>query len=113
MKIKMENLNEFYIKKLEQQVEQLQADKAQLREALLEAESDLLFGKKISIPNYITKALASTDSSNWLQEQKAQWRREVLEEAAQQLVAIPDMTYAQGHMAAEILRRMAEQPESK
>ena len=58
------------------------------------------------------ETLTSTDSSKWLQEQKAQWRREVLEEAAEQFADHDNANYYGSHIKA-VLRRMAEQPESK
>jgi len=61
--------------------------------------------------NHIAKALASTDSSNWLAEQKAQWRREVLEEAADKFFDENDVEVNTEWVRDE-LRRMAEQPES-
>ena len=52
---------------------------------------------------------ASTDSSNWLAEQKAQWRREVLEEVYKEVNC--GITHVR--WALEIIHRMAEQSESK
>ena len=116
-------------------IEQLQADNAQLREALEKISNTKHVAKSLTNPEPPTiemllaglsgairmakEALASTDSSNWLAEQKAQWRREVLEEAAARIDrmvadenfysnANPDCGYA-----TKELRRMAEQPESK
>ena len=65
-------------------VNQLQADNSRLREAIEDALPTLKSEEKRSslITRTLQEAIASTDSSNWLQEQKAQWRREVLEEAA-------------------------------
>jgi len=194
MKIKMENLNEFYIKKLEQQVEQLQAELAAVnsekehklpewndkeaewqsiyppgativmplppadgkvtivKEKFYPADKELIeqlqadnarlreeFDELTNLPikwyvserearfvfattddrdefvKYIigVKALASTDSSNWLQEQKAQWRREVLEEAAQWFDETDPWSYGDERTVRrnvqEELRRMAKE----
>ena len=91
MKIKMENLNEFYIKKLEQQVEQLQAENARLREVLV-AISDPdsnhpafiarhAEGKRLDeVYEDMAGEAIDTDSANWLAEHDAKVRREVLEE---------------------------------
>jgi len=98
-------------KQLQSQVEQLQADNARLREAIEDALPTLKSEEKHSslITRTLQEAIASTDGSNWLAEQKAQWRREVLEEAAEGWDTQVD------HSASTIrtaLRRMAEQPES-
>ena len=80
------------IHRLQSQVEQLQAENARLLEALV-----AISGPDSNHPAFIARpsegkrldevyediageALAFTDSSNWLAEQKAQWRREVLVE---------------------------------
>ena len=65
--------------------------------------------------NYIAKALASTDSSNWLAEQKAQWRREVLVEAINRVWRIKSclplaMCDVAINEARDELRRMAASP---
>ena len=184
MKIKMENLNEFYIKKLEQQVEQLQAELAAVnsekehklpewndkeaewqsiyppgativmplppadgkvtivKEKFYPADKELIdkhqadkeqlrewanksacvmasFISASALPDstawgeiaveaarLLNTSIASTDSSNWLAEQKAQWRREVLEEAANNMVSNPAESWPS---AAEELRRMAKE----
>jgi len=69
---------------LQKKVKELELDKARLREAIEDALPTLKSEEKHSslITRTLQEAIASTDSSNWLQEQKAQWRREVLEEAA-------------------------------
>jgi len=64
---------------LQKKVKELELDKARLREALLKIHNN---GATWAGQTMAREALASTDSSNWLQERKAQWRREVLEEAA-------------------------------
>jgi len=55
--------------------------------------------------NYIAKALASTDSSNWLAERKAQWRREVLLDVETELA---NKLLTDGYKAVQVIRRMAE-----
>jgi len=64
---------------MNKKVEQLQAENARLREAIEDALPTLKSEEKHSslITRTLQEAIASTDSSNWLQEQKAQWRREV------------------------------------
>jgi len=62
-------------KQLQSQVEQLQAENARLRKALLKIHNN---GATWAGQTMAREALASTDSSNWLAEQKAQWRREEL-----------------------------------
>ena len=67
----------FYV----EQVEQLQADNARLRERFSK-DNSCKCNVCSACAERAASILASTDSSNWLAEQKAQWRREVLEEAA-------------------------------
>ena len=89
MKIKMENLNEFYIKKLEQQVEQLQAENARLREwanksacvmaSFISASAlpDSTAWDEIAVEaaRLLNTSIASTDSSNWLAEHDAEMEK--------------------------------------
>jgi len=66
---------------LQKKVKELELDKARLREAIEDALPTLKSEEKHSslITRTLQEAIASTDSSNWLAEQKAQWRREVAE----------------------------------
>jgi len=90
-------------------IEQQAANIAELREALIAAHNKICgFHLPYKVVPLIEKALASTDSSNWLAEQKAQWRREVLEEVYKEVNC--GITHVR--WALEIIRRMAEQPES-
>jgi len=89
-----------YAIQLEETVEQLQADNARLCYAL---EGYYYSGKEYA--SVVEDILASTDSSNWLAEQKAQWRREVA-----QIIRRYGIDW---QMAEEEILRMAEQPESK
>jgi len=101
-------------------IEQLQADNARLREAVeLEEKAyqyptdseDALSGWGRS--QLRRKALASTDSSNWLAEQKAQWRREVIKEVLNEAQGDNKDAYIHSEKIAEVVRRrLAEQPES-
>ena len=108
---KSDNMNETdkqSYSELQSKVEQLQADNARLREALglIASCEKRANGDVIDIAQ---KAIASTDSSNWLAEQKAQWRREVLEEVYKEVNC--GITHVR--WALEIIHRMAEQSESK
>jgi len=96
------------VKERQSQVEQLQADNVRLREALLEISTCLeCYGKSFEEVCDFNKetadyALASTDNSKWLAEQKAQWRREVA-----QIIRRYGIDW---QMAEEEILRMAEQP---
>ena len=87
---------------------QIPAENARLREALLKIHNN---GATWAGQTMARKALASTDSSNWLQERKAQWRREVLEEAAQWFDETDPWSYGDERTVRrnvqEELRRMA------
>ena len=113
-------------------IEQLQADNARLREILQSTVSTLqeyassnpkhYYRKVLQDPNgvhaalaIVNEALASTDSSNWLAEQKAQWRREVLLAASDALKRSVEWDQKEHRWLSdwERVRRMAEQSESK
>ena len=111
--------------KLQSQFEQLQAEKNELTYTLLAtiAAKDVIVSQlRAEIERYsiregkllrdnarLRETFESIDSSNWLQEQKAQWRREVLEEVYKEV----DCGITHVRWALEIIHRMAEQPESK
>jgi len=116
-------------------------DNARLREALQSTVSTLqeyassnpkhYYREVLQDPNgvhaalaIVNEALASTDSSNWLAEQKAQWREEIETKHAKSCDGnyIAGMRHGwnlcvnnndEGFAKAIRLRRMAEQPESK
>ena len=102
-------------------IDKLQAENAQLREALEKISSTKQVAKSLTNPEPPTiemllaglsgairmakEALASTDSSNWLAEQKAQWRREVLKQVLR--LESPD-EYDYMVVLSSDIRRMAE-----
>ena len=58
-----------------------------------------------SLYSLAKKRIASTDSSSWLQEQKAQWRREVLLDVETE---IANKLLTDGYKAVQVIRRLAE-----
>ncbi|HUW46526.1 MAG TPA: hypothetical protein VMW50_12115 [Dehalococcoidia bacterium] len=104
--MKLTNVVDGY-NQLEAIIEQLQADNSRLREAIEDALPTLKSEEKRSslITRTLQKALASTDSSNWLQEQNAQWRREVLLDVETE---IANKLLTDGYKAVQVIRRMAE-----
>ena len=87
---------------LQKKVKELELDKARLREALLKIHNN---GATWAGQTMAREALASTDSSNWLQERKAQWRREVLLDVETELA---NKLLTDGYKAVQVIRRMAE-----
>jgi len=110
------------IAELQATIEQLQAENARLREVLV-AISDPdsnhpafiarhAEGKRLDeVYEDMAGEAIDTDSSNWLQEQKAQWRREVLEELGNE--AESNGNFVLAHQLKERANSLAEQPESK
>jgi len=93
----------FYV----EQVEQLQAENARLR-GWFSKDNSCKCNVCSACAERAASILASTNSSNWLAEQKAQWRREVLKEVYKEVNC--GITHVR--WALEIIHRMAEQPES-
>ena len=116
--------------KLQSQVEHLQAEKNELTYTLLAtiAAKDVIVSQlRAEIEQYsiregkllrdnarLRETFESIDSSNWLAEQKAQWRREVLLTASAELNRSVEWDQVEHRWLAdwERVRRMAEQPDA-
>jgi len=93
---------------LQSTIERIEADNARLREAILsvlcDQEGNPCFAGSDGDRQVIREALASTDSSKWLAEQKAQWRREFYA----LLDSLPTVCRDSKFMEEEYTRNMAE-----